>query len=744
MCPAPTTAERTTSEADLPNEAPWAGGYLAWARAQLEKQTGAPVGRLVACSAPPADFPLWLAEVYDAKPDVIATGFLPDEVDWHPAQLDVDWDWFIERWVFLPFRFGAAAEAKGRGDTVVYVSDMASPEDAFPRVVAEAVANAAGLRMESIRVELESSETVARRLAGAKVAVGNTSSWGFGFALDELMARLGRPSLCYRETRYSPLRFVLCGRQARPAPVIGRLKPAFAEVVHYLAGECLDGSCCLEVFGRPELWRRWMKVAQPSRLSAPEIIERANCSDPISWLERPASWRLIESLETDATFPREALGRLRRLVAEWALHEEASVLAKRNAARWLCRRSEWIGQFAAGGTEARSAAERWVRSVLELVRDDLPRLQLAKQALWAFGTGNPEHKLVRKIVVSAEGGAALAEALRGGAVQAPHWRVLGVEACRDALEAPASGCWADMPAVRWSERFGAAGPALYLSAMISCGRLGAALSAGRLLLRTCRVVTRGGVARLCRAALADRETERRFLCELARRNCTETGMVVLLLADYWTRVRRWEIWSVRPPLPVLGELRVLRSLLAEAVRSGGNRSAAQSWLARFAALDGDAECAMTIVGRLPRTSGTEELAWQVALALWLRGHADAARALLESWPLSETDRVHMLFIHAVAAQFVGMTERAENALDRLAAMAPWYFAELEPEDGRWSWTAAVFRYSGRVDESAQILAHVLRRHPGCRAQSQDIPLGGIPLAPGWERFWVALQKGAKS
>lgn len=712
MCPAPTTAERTTSEADLPNEAPWAGGYPAWAREQLERQTGAPVGRLVACSAPPADFPLWLAEAHDAKPDVIATGFLPDEVDWHPAQLDVDWDWFIGRWVFLPFRFGTADPARSP-DTVLHLTNPRSQADDWTTIIVGAFTSALGRSVTELQLSVASEVgEVQHALDRAAVVLDESDDWTLGFAIDDYAARSGRQILRLGRADYSPFRTALLGRDV-PSVRMDRirsgevtLRSAFATMTRpsterHMEPEarCLTGedkAFWRALYARSELDAFWNDECPVGR----RPIE-------VGWQGRPSAWAALGAL------PRTSLAEERRGLVWLAAAQKIGAASVAGLAGPVC---------VAGGSLLARSGDVWLKTVCATARGvpemeaAITRWQLAGVRL-AGGNRKPEPGSWENIHSD---GCATG---KGAESAVAYWTELMLG--RGELAVPDLGA-----AAEWSRRFGEAGPLLRGATLLRQGRTAAAAAVWSGWTRQAGFRWPGGLAALLRGAKLTAADLLPLVNTLATAQTGGAAVAVNAVVALWYERRKGDLCRLLPEKSCHAELGCSLRLLAAEESAGTLMGSVRGLEPILSALAGDYVAVRRVWGTATADGAGTLLARSCLLLLWVAAPKSAkllAEELAETLPDAAP---YPLFLGALLAQLLGDCETATAALSRLGAIRPDFFLEERVQDPRWAWLAALLQLGGAVPvDHWRRLA--LARTPEYRKFLADFPQGTLALVPGW-------------
>lgn len=707
---------------------------------------------------PPADLAAVVREWREAGVSRLVCGFLPDEAAWPMACGDVDFAWFVTHWEFLPFRF--ARQVAGSAERVVLATDSTVGVEPLGEVIAQAWADAAGLKLDRLDISRGDEASITSTLARAALVVNDVQDWSTGFAIDELAARLGRQVLRLRQPGYSPLRHALLGQQL-PAREFDRDQSLRALLTAPLAAarERLRPYGNSWWFAGGAAAQVWREVFGPAAaafwrgVNWTVFCNGAAAGEGRFWTNRAAGWAACAMAVRRSDFPEAAREHLGTLLACSLTQELRGRVpgAGRDLAlpRWVRWCPEWICQYGAAIGESaalRLALAGWVARGLVLGDFGEPMSAVVRAASKVLGPQECRRANWAPILAWSadwgrgiplpEGDQPLAAWLRGGCAEA-FWsglaQVRGGMADRGGTAV--AGLLAD--SLLWSRTFGAAAPFLRILAAVESGQLGIARSVWREEARAAGVRTSGGLAALLRAALPSVEALRAWVGGVARSGGVSPVEAVLSVFESWARARRFQLWSCSPSPQVVCEVEMGWQLWCAAAGKTATVGAAYWSLgARLAAWSGlalEAERAVAAyAAREPTKAG--DLSALVSLALVMREERSAARRLLDVSAATQPGGPMLVFVRAVAAELLGECSRAGESLRKLRELDPGFFAKEQVADSRWIWAGIVFRTAGRKSAAA-CCARIAAGFGALGVRMlESVPWGEASLAGEWADF----------
>ena len=126
------------------------------------------------------------------------------------------------------------------------------------------------------------------------------------------------------------------------------------------------------------------------------------------------------------------------------------------------------------------------------------------------------------------------------------------------------------------------------------------------------------------------------------------------------------------------------------------------------------------------------LAWPVVAALWLRGNASIASELLRlgSDPTGQPEAV--VFNMALARQFGGDADGAASALETMKRSGSALFHHTGTlREVQFVWLAILFKRSGRVELSGQLMRRAGQAVADWRSLCGDVGVGGESVGSIW-------------
>ncbi len=685
----------------------------------------------------------------------VVCGFLPDEVGWLNESVDPDFSWFLDHVRFVPFVFPALSTVHGpdSGVWLITLGSVSSGRSSLAVQLADAVAAAWGQPLVVVHLDDPSGLERLGGLPAAALVINDVDDWLGGFAIDELVSRVGCRSVRFGNPGYSPIRFGLLGvklpdQHDRPAgrlrsTLTSKLSAGGRERTEMDHGGWFDGlavahrwSELFDVEARRAFWGR---------------IDRQKSSElkptPDHWLERRIGWSALAWAVDSGVFPHSACNVALEMATEWLACGQRKRISGRvcNDAivRWVRRHPEWFAVYhriASETRESRLAVVRWLTSALILPDDEMPVAALFGAADWALrelSDADGELSVVRAWTESPKLVTAL---LVGRTTLEPKWRSACVEGLTSALSRETGWAADDRSALAamlqdeavWRKCFGAAGPFLRVVLGFRIGARGEVLRIWRGFAQSVGAVkVHAGASSFVRPLTIQ-------LLSGVGSSGSPWGTMNASVPESsrcslpWLARHRWEMRCARPGRRLAREMGAAR-VLADGGGLSGEVMGAWGWRVRamLASITGRAAEAAEAIERFAAVSaGTRGLAMGCAIDLCLRGEFEGASGLIARWSETSGDTALTLFLQACALHLLGNGGASARLIESLRKMEPDFLAG-SAVDSRWEFAAILFKRSGDRSTAERMHARALIVGQGSETLFDETPVSGPTLPTGW-------------